>query len=182
MALTRARPLAGDGGFGETVVGAVCAVLTRPREPAEVFAAVSAMRDMIEREKGQGEGWDLKLARGGLIDLDFLAQALVLAFGHSHPSLAGLSTEAALAEAGRCGLLDAESAARLVDACRLIGDVHHWQRLTMGGSLELEGAASASMRRLASLAGAPDVAQLRARLDETRDQVRVIFDRVLRAV
>ena len=43
------------------------------------------MRELIAQEKGDDDPWDLKLARGGLTDLDFIAQALVLAHAHEAP-------------------------------------------------------------------------------------------------
>src|SRR3712207_8441845 len=49
-------------------------------------------------------------------DLDFLAQALVLARGADHPSLVGLTTRPALAEAGRLGLLPERDARTLAEA------------------------------------------------------------------
>ncbi len=77
MALTRARVIAGD----ERVRSArrrttIADILATPRDPAHVFKEVAAMRELIAQEKGDDDPWDLKLARGGLTDLDFIAQAL----------------------------------------------------------------------------------------------------------
>ncbi|HEV7874843.1 MAG TPA: bifunctional [glutamine synthetase] adenylyltransferase/[glutamine synthetase]-adenylyl-L-tyrosine phosphorylase, partial [Enterovirga sp.] len=140
---------------------------------------VAGMRDLIAREKGEGDGWDLKLAPGGLMDLDFIAQALVLVHAHRHP-LAGLPTQAVLVRAGELGLVDVETSATLVDAHRILDDIMHWQRLTFGGSLEAGDRSPATLRRLAAVAGAPDPANLRSWLDEIRQGVRTAFDRVLR--
>ena len=63
------------------------------------------MRVLIATEKGDQGPWDLKLAPGGLTDLDFLAQALVLAHASDHPSLLAQASRDVLAEAGRLGLL-----------------------------------------------------------------------------
>ena len=71
--------------FGPRVEAAVAAIVGAKREPAEVFGAVRAMRDLIASEKGDDDPWDLKLARGGLTDLDFIAQALVLAHASATP-------------------------------------------------------------------------------------------------
>ena len=49
------------------------------------------MRELIAQEKGEEDPWDLKLARGGLTDLDFIAQALVLA--HAGASANPLSSD-----------------------------------------------------------------------------------------
>ena len=74
MALTRARVLAGDERFGLQVSDAIAAIVCAKRDPAHVFKEVRAMRELIAQEKGDDDPWDLKLARGGLTDLDFIAQ------------------------------------------------------------------------------------------------------------
>jgi glutamate-ammonia-ligase adenylyltransferase len=137
------------------------------------------MRDLIATEKGEGDGWDLKLARGGLTDLDFIAQALVLAHAHAHPDLVGLPTLSLLSQAGEVGLIGPQAAATLVEADRVLSDVQHWQRLTLGGQLE-EGHRPLAMQRLAAIAGAPDPALLRSWLDELRGRVEGLFDELLR--
>ncbi|MDB5511511.1 MAG: glutamine-synthetase adenylyltransferase [Enterovirga sp.] len=181
MALTRARVLAGEERFAEQVVLAIRDLLSAPRDVATVHREVREMRALIERDKGVGDGWDLKMAPGGLVDLDFLAQALVLAHARAYPDLVGTSTPVALDASGRLGLMAATDAAILVDAFRLLDDVQQWQRLTMQDQTAGEPLAPAALRRLASLVGAPDARELRARLDETRREVRAIFNRHLSA-
>ena len=118
MALTRARPLAGDPGLSREVQEAITGLLARPRDRRRVFREVAAMRQVIEREKGEGDGWDLKIAPGGLIDLDFLAQALVLAHASERPDLVGLPTPAVFPAASMSGHLDPADAATLADGFR----------------------------------------------------------------
>ena len=181
MALTRARPLAGDPAFSARVATVLRGILMRPRPRAQVFAQVAAMRDLLEGEKGTASSRDLKLAPGGLLDLDFLSQALVLAHAHAQPALIGRSTGSVLAEAGRLGLIDEAWSKTLASAYRVLDDMLHWRRLTVGDRIEDGTASPAVARRLASLVGAPDPATLDSSLDEIRRPVRVIFDALLRA-
>ena len=53
-------------------------MLTRPRDPAATAEDVVDMRRAIALEKGEDEVWDLKIAAGGLVDIDFIAQYLQL--------------------------------------------------------------------------------------------------------
>ncbi len=183
MALTRARVIAGTPALNVRVREAVAAILWRPRDRAAVFREVAAMRALVAREKGEGaaDRRDLKLAPGGLLDLDFLAQALVLSGASEHPALVGRSTSSVLSEAGRLGLLDAADAATLVAAHRVVDDVLQWQRLTLGGQHESAERAPAVLARLAGLFGSPDSGSLNVYLSDVLTPVRDIFTRVLRA-
>ncbi|MBX9874430.1 MAG: bifunctional [glutamine synthetase] adenylyltransferase/[glutamine synthetase]-adenylyl-L-tyrosine phosphorylase, partial [Beijerinckiaceae bacterium] len=113
MALTRARVVAGDPELAERAEASIRAILSRRREPAKVAAAVAEMRALIAREKGEKNPWDLKLALGGLTDLDFLAQYLVLAHAADHPALLVRDTASVFAAGRTAGLLAAADAAAL---------------------------------------------------------------------
>jgi glutamate-ammonia-ligase adenylyltransferase len=179
MALTRARPIAGDPSLMAEAAEAIRQVLTMPRNPAEVFREVREMRGLIAKEKGEGDVYDLKLAAGGLTDLDFVAQALQLAHAAEHPGLAGLPTGETLAFAAGHGLLAPADAAALREAHGLLGDLLHWQRLTIEGPFDAQTAPKAIKLRLASVAGLPSERALKERLVETQRRVRRVFERVL---
>jgi glutamate-ammonia-ligase adenylyltransferase len=181
MALTRARVIAGDTEFGRQVTGAVGEIVASPRDPGQVAAAVRAMRDLIAREKGDEDPWDLKLAAGGLTDLDFIAQALILAHAARHQELAGLATPGAFTAAAKAGLVEDVEARTLVEAHRLFNDVLHWQRLAIEGRFDGASVSPAVLRRLASVAGLPDGSALLDALSETRARVRELFLRILSA-
>ena len=178
MALTRARVIGGDPGLGDALDRKIRAIVSRPRESAEVYRAVRSMRELVEREKGHRGPLDLKLAPGGLLDLDFLAQALVLAQAHRWPALVGREAGAVFVRAAEEGLLSAADADRLGQAYRAFDDVLHWQRLMVEG--EPSEASPVALSRLAVAMGAPDAGRLVAQLDEQRGTVRALFDRVLR--
>jgi len=183
MALTRARVVCGDAGLAGEVRAVIRAAVARARDAAEVRARVREMRALVEREKGDGGPLDLKLAPGGLLDLDFLAQGLVLAHAAGHPALLGDAEGEApdapevFERAGACGLLDPADAEALCGAYRLLDDVHHWQRLMVEG--EAASASPVAMARLAAAAGQPDAKALLARLDGERAQARALFERLL---
>jgi glutamate-ammonia-ligase adenylyltransferase len=181
MALTRARVIAGDHGLAAEAMAGIIGIVAQPRAAFDVYRQVAAMRELVAREKGEADPWNLKLAAGGTMDLDFLAQALVLAKAHEHPGLLGLGTSDAIAQAGRLKLLEPEACGRLSEACRVLDDVAHWQRLTLSDA-QSDGAPPAILRRLAALIGAPGPDELAARLTEIRVGVRTIFRDVLGTV
>ncbi|SEP19216.1 glutamate-ammonia-ligase adenylyltransferase [Methylobacterium sp. ap11] len=179
MALTRARAIAGDPGLMAEADATAAAILRQPRDPETVAREVRTMRALVAKEKGDHGPLDLKLAPGGLLDLDFLAQALVLSHAAAHPGLVGLAAPELLEQAGTLGLIEAGLAGRLVTAYRLLDDVHHWQRLMVEGEFG-RTAPAAARARLAAASGQPDEAALVAQLAETRAGVRAAFEEILR--
>src|SRR3984893_11126312 len=171
MALTRARPIAGDFQLGEQVSGAIRAVLTRRRGGA-LHQDVYEMRRLIAQAKGDSDPWDLKLAAGGLIDIEFLAQYLLLRHAHAEPSLICVSALAVIETAATRGLLDAERARVLVKAYRLFSDVTQILRLTLDPGTDPRAANEAVKRRLAKVAGQPAIGGLESCLRAMRAEVR----------
>ncbi len=78
MALCRARVVAATTADTAEVDGVIAGVLDRPRDAAVLRTDVLAMRRDIAAAKPGGGVWDVKLARGGLVDLEFLVHFLQL--------------------------------------------------------------------------------------------------------
>ena len=74
-------------------------MLVKPRDRAKTAADVRDMRARIEKEKGTRDPWELKQVRGGLVDLEFIAQYLQLVHAAAHPHVLSQNTVAALAQA-----------------------------------------------------------------------------------
>ncbi|MEH3117187.1 MAG: bifunctional [glutamine synthetase] adenylyltransferase/[glutamine synthetase]-adenylyl-L-tyrosine phosphorylase [Methylorubrum populi] len=177
MALSRARVIAGDASLAEEAEAVIRAALMQFRDPADVKSSVRAMRATVEREKGDRGPLDLKLGPGGLLDLDFLAQSLMLGHAQAHPDLIGRDAPDVFSYAAKAGWIGAEEAERLAGAYRLLDDVHQWQRLMVEG--DPTQASPVALARLARAASLPDAKALTARLDEERGAVRALFDRLL---
>ncbi len=176
MALTRARVVAGDPELAEGLAAILNTIVTRPRDARTVNRAVHTMRMIVETEKGSSGPLDLKLAPGGLLDLDFLAQALVLGHASRHPDLIGCGAGDIYGRAASSGLIPSDAAERLATAYRLFDDVLHWQRLMVEG--DPSQASPVAMARLATALGLPEAGRLAALLDERRAEVRASFDRL----
>ena len=89
QALTRARPVAGDPALQQAFVALRREVLTRPRDPARLQQDVREMRvKMRQHLDRSGPGrFDIKHGAGGLTDIEFITQYLVLRHAHEHPAL-----------------------------------------------------------------------------------------------
>ncbi len=174
MALTRARVVAGDAALAGRVEAAVRAALTRPRGD-EIGGAIVALRALVAQEKGEADAWDLKLAAGGMLDVDFIAQYLALRHGADHPDVLAGSTPAILRQAARLGLLAASAADGLGTSYKLYTDVSQITRLTTEGRFDPAKAGNGLRRRLVAVASLPDFAALECDLAERRASVRALF-------
>jgi len=178
MALSRARVVAGDAGLAFDVEATIDVVMRMPRGD-RLRDDVFAMRRLIASVKGETNRWDLKYAAGGLIDIEFIAQYLVLRHAPSLPWR--LSTAADIwAEAGRLGFLGTDMAASLAQAHRLYANVLQILRLTLAPAADPVEASAAVKRRLAAAADLPSFAQLERELADMQARVRMIFIGLLR--
>jgi len=179
MALTRARVITGSPEFGERVDGVIKGILCRPRDAALIAGDVVEMRGAIATEKGDGNPWDLKYAKGGLIDLEFIAQYLQLVHAHDQPSILDTSTARVLDIARQLRLISVEDAEVLRPAAQLYHDLTQILRLCLSGPFDPKTAGPGLLRLLTRAADVPDFATLNATLFETQAKVRASFVRIL---
>ncbi len=179
MALTRARVIAGDAALGRRIAAIIREQLLRPRR-SKLGREILALRALVTAGKGVGDAWDLKLAPGAQLDVEFLAQFLVLRHAPTHPGLLGLSTAGTLGAALALELLPLNEGNVLVEASRLYTSVTQILRLAIDGRFDPVKAGSGLKRRLVAVAGLPDFATLDRSLTEMRAGVRDFFQTFLR--
>lgn len=178
MALTRARVITATAGFAERVEAVILHVLGRPRDRRAIAGDILDMRRAIAAEKGEDDRWNLKHAAGGQVDVEFLAQYLVLVNAATHPEIVDTATARVLAVAGWLGLLPAADVETLSKACGLYQDLTQVLRLSLD-THALTGEVSPALRALLARAGQmPDFSTLDADLGETQAKAREIFSRV----
>jgi glutamate-ammonia-ligase adenylyltransferase len=115
QSLTRARLLLGDRALGRRVRVVLREVVYGAPLPRASLKEIGEVRTRMEVELGKETRgrYHVKLGRGGLVDVEFLAQALQLVHGAAHPDARRASTTAALAGLARAGALPPDTAAAL---------------------------------------------------------------------
>ncbi|MDQ3126497.1 MAG: glutamine-synthetase adenylyltransferase, partial [Pseudomonadota bacterium] len=168
MALTRARVVwTDDPAFGARATAALEAILRRPRPGVNVAADARRMRDLMARERsGQGV-WDLKLAPGGQVDAEFVAQVHQLKAASAGGPLTVSTLEALAAEPA------------LAEAWRLQQAMAQVFSAAFDDRPDPEQEPDGFRRRLAEAAGLADFGTLKARLAEARTAARAAFESVL---
>jgi glutamate-ammonia-ligase adenylyltransferase len=179
MALTRARVLTGPPAFRAAIEQAIRDVLTRPRDRAKIAADVRDMRERIAKEKGTGDIWDLKQVRGGLVDLEFIAQHLQLIHAHTHPGVLDQNTKGALVKQAEAGLLRPGHAEVLIPAAELVNNLTQILRLCFEGPFTPDKAPDGMKMLLARAGECPDFGHLEAHLRETLAEVAPLFDEIV---
>jgi glutamate-ammonia-ligase adenylyltransferase len=131
QALTRARHAAGDREIGGRFEALRKTLLCRKRDLAGLKCEVINMRKkMLGAHPNPGSLFDLKHDPGGIIDVEFIVQYLVLGYSHAHCELTANSGNLALLKlAGELGLLPAAHAEEVRIAYREFRRMQHAQRL-----------------------------------------------------
>jgi [glutamine synthetase] adenylyltransferase / [glutamine synthetase]-adenylyl-L-tyrosine phosphorylase len=122
QALTRARWCGGDTRLASAFETIRTTVLQREREPRALRTEIISMRNKMRAEKKDRLNetppqLDLKNTRGGIVDIEFIVQYLILAHSREHPAfLANLGNFALITRAAALGLIDEELAASVAKA------------------------------------------------------------------
>ena len=89
QALIRARYVAGDQTLGSRFDDIRKAVLIEKRDALVLKKEVAEMRERVREEhlKASKDSFDLKQSRGGIVDIEFLVQYLILKHAHDCPDL-----------------------------------------------------------------------------------------------
>ncbi len=131
QALTRARYCAGDEQVGQEFEAIRIEVLRQQRDLPALRMEVVAMRQkMHDGHPNPGDQFDIKHDNGGMVDIEFIVQYLVLAHAAAHPELTANSGNLALLVlAAQLGLIDAQLAQQVCDIYRALRSLQHKMRL-----------------------------------------------------
>jgi glutamate-ammonia-ligase adenylyltransferase len=173
MALVKARVAAtNDPLFAERVMAVVGRHVLKPRDPEKLRHDVVDMRGRIAQQYPTQNPWALKHIRGGLVDLDFIAQYLVLKYGHAHPTLWHRSARRVYERAASLHLMDGTCAQQLIEAKKFLSDLLSLERLSAPGGTVTDAAPIGLKRLLAEGMKAADFEQLLSQVLAMEENVR----------
>jgi glutamate-ammonia-ligase adenylyltransferase len=183
MMLIKARGVAGDQALAAEFLEMI-QPFRYPRSLGEgVMREVAAMKDRIESEVVKAGELDrnVKLGRGGIREIEFVAQTLQLLNAGRLPFLQGAQTLPVLEKLVQYDLLGAEEARSLTKAYEFLRDVEH--RLQMEDNLQTHTipVSRTGQERLAALMGFKSLKEFETSRAEHTRNVRGVYDRLLRA-
>jgi glutamate-ammonia-ligase adenylyltransferase len=174
QALTRARAIAGplQNEFMDLAQRVWRAAGQRP----DLFLQIDAMLQRIRRDRSStSEELDFKTGMGGIIEAEFLVQALQMRTGIWNPQMMGALEQ--LAEAGVMAKSDADMLRTHYEYLRAIGSIlRRWENK----SISILPADKTAQEKLAARAGAKDLDSFAQAYREARSGIHAIYLRYVR--
>jgi len=181
LALTRARVIAGSQELGSKVAAVIRGALTAAPDRAKILADAADMRGKLFAQFPGKAPWDLKFARGGLVDIEFIAQTLQLLEAHSAPAVLHSNTIGALNILAQVKAIAAEDAVALMAAAELELALMQVLRIALDGEFDAASATPGLKGLLARAGDAERFEDLEAKLQNLQMQVRAIFEKRISA-
>ena len=179
MALTRAHVVAGDAGLAKNIGATIHRTLAAPRDSEKIKTDIAEMRALMLREHKNAGPWDLKLAQGGQVEIEFIAQYLQLIHADKKAEILSPNTAASLTATAKAGLLRAVDAEILLQALALYQRLTHLLRLCINGEFKPETAPAHLLATLSFAAAQPNISATEAYLIEKQEAVAALFSQML---
>ena len=179
LALTRARVVSGDAKLAGTLSKAIADSLCAPRDDGATRNDVLDMRRLMVKEQGSTGLWDIKRARGGLVEVEFIAQFLQLIHAAHNPTILDTNTHAALGKLAAAGLVDPGVAGDLKDACLLYHRMTQVLRLCINDVYNPANFPAGLNQMVARAAIVPDIRSAESLLIDTQMRVAALFHEII---
>jgi [glutamine synthetase] adenylyltransferase / [glutamine synthetase]-adenylyl-L-tyrosine phosphorylase len=164
LALTRARPVAGDPGLMADIEALRRDLLATSRDTGQVLKEVADMRARVAAAKSPAGVWDAKIGPGRMLDIELIAQAGALLGG-----LAAQDVAAGLQGAVAGGWLSVADAKELGRCYDLLWKVQVAMRLMSGKTMRTGQMGEGGMAFLCRATGMDDIGALQQALQTAYD-------------
>jgi [glutamine synthetase] adenylyltransferase / [glutamine synthetase]-adenylyl-L-tyrosine phosphorylase len=169
--------VAGEAELQGKLERAIKTTLCEKRDQAKTLKDVRDMRNLMLAEHAKLGLWDIKRTKGGLVEIEFIAQYLQLIANNSE--MLDTNTLKALGKITLSGAFSMQVASELVDACQLYQRLTQVLRLCVADQYKPEESAKSLNEAVARAAGMPDIAATEALLAETQSRVASIFNDII---
>jgi glutamate-ammonia-ligase adenylyltransferase len=182
MMLIKARCVAGDAILGGEFLEMVQPFRYPRSVNDDVLGKIAAMKHRIEKEvvKGGELNRNVKLGRGGIREIEFVAQTLQLLHAGRNPFLQGAQTLPALQKLVQYHLLEGADAEALAIAYMFLRDVEHRLQMEHNRQTHTLPTSSAARERIARLMGFEDFKSFEKTRAAHSDHVRAVYERLLK--
>jgi [glutamine synthetase] adenylyltransferase / [glutamine synthetase]-adenylyl-L-tyrosine phosphorylase len=175
MAFTKARVVAADSSLMMFLDRFIIEQLCKTRDSDKLRSDVIDMRERIAKEHKTTDPWNIKYVCGGLMDIDFIAQYLLLLHAPTLPDVKPGDASYTLMMLEKAGRISAEMASELCEANRLMNDILHMLRLCSNDDFDPVMAPEGLKKLLVESTYEPDFSSLSAHLIQVEQNVHARY-------
>lgn len=173
QALTRARPIC--GAQGEEFLQMAQRVWGEAGRRVDLLGQIDSMRERIRRDRGSGsEGLDFKTGRGGMIEAEFLVQAIQMRVRAWSPEFSS-----AVDDLKQLGVMTADDAAALKTSYEFLRHCESILRRWENKSVATLPSSEAEQQKLARRLGAKNLAHFGEQYRAARETIHAIYARYI---
>jgi len=180
MALTRGRVCCGPKDLKEKIEGIIHKALCAPsRDKDKLCLDVAVMRQKMRLEFGNNNIWAMKHAEGGLLDIEFICQYLLLKNAPEHPEILENNILNTISALIKHKILDQKTGKILFEASHLMQSLQLILRLCMGSSTKSTGKPKELVEILLKIAHCNSLQALEEKISQTKAQVFQIYQETI---
>jgi glutamate-ammonia-ligase adenylyltransferase len=154
-------------------------ILSRPRDPEILRQNVLEMHTKIVEHHKPRDCWHVKHIRGGMVDIEFIAQYLQLRHAAAFPRVLQRGTIASLQALHEAGVLSNADCLLLVETYTLWRNIQNLLRLTFGKVSPEDRASESLVRKLCILCGVETFAGVKGTIEAKAKDIWRVFERVV---
>ena len=180
-AFIKARVIAGDREAGAELLKTLKPFMYRKYLDYGTIESIRSMKGMIEREMARkGMHGNIKLGRGGIREIEFLAQTQQLIRGGREPQLQERHLLAVLPRLVAAGSLDPAAGNNLAQAYIFLRNIEHRLQMAADQQTQQLPTDETAQQRLAFASGFTDAKKLADELERQREMVHRYFAQLFR--
>jgi len=175
-ALIKARPVGGEAAAGDELLSILRPFVYRKYLDYGAFESIRSMKSMIDREqKRKGVVDNIKLGRGGIREIEFIAQSYQLVLGGREPSLQTPKLETAMTQLSVLQKLPEQTNRELLGAYEFLRNVEHRLQMVADQQSHTLPTDQVAQQRLAFSMGYSSWGEFQIQIDAVRSRVQHHF-------
>jgi glutamate-ammonia-ligase adenylyltransferase len=181
--MIRSRSTAGDAEIYKSFFASIeTSVFSKDETVENALRNVRLSKEKINLEKLSGRGFNVKLGKGGIREIEFIAQALQIAYGGRDEWLRAPHTLISLSRLADRKLLSENELTELVDAYDFLRRLEHRLQMEHGLQTHLVPEDAGKRRIIAKRMNCPTLENFNAQLNKHTENVKQIFARVFEEI
>ena len=180
QALTRARVIYAEVGLRKRLNAIIRSVLTKERDAVSLAQDIRSMRQRIRGELEEANELTIKFRRGGILDLEFIAQFLQLKFASSHAAILLRDACTVFQKSGELGLIDSQTAEELYNSLQFWRNIQGIMLLTVERDRLEDNAAGVLKRLFGGQSSDLVLESIAESISETADRVSAHYENIIR--